>query len=294
MATDVTPMFRRLGDLKGLTIAAADCDVGSVTDAYFDDASWTVRYIVVDTGNWLPGRQVLLSPAAVDDIDLEGRRLVTRLTKVQIESAPETETAMPISRQKEVQLAMHYQYPYYWAGPLRWGAAPYVYGDLPAVTGAPGAVPVPGAVPGSPAPAGLTPDAATDEAAARLAPEDSHLRSATEVKGYGIQATDAELGEVEDFLFDDATWAIRYMEVDPVRWWPSAHVLVSIEWVRDIDWGESKVVVDVTRDAVRNAPPYDPSAPFDREWERALHRHYGRPGYWERPDDAWRLRPPGA
>jgi sporulation protein YlmC with PRC-barrel domain len=281
-AVDAPPMFRRLRDLKGMTIAAADCDVGSVSDAYFDDASWTVRYIVVDTGTWLPGRQVLLSPAAVDEIDVDGRRLVTRLTKVQVESAPEEDTAMPISRQKEVQLAMHYQYPYYWAGPLRWGAAPYVYGaDLPAVAGAPATPGMPSAV-------------EAEEQAARLAPEDAHLRSANEVKGYGIQATDGELGEVEDFLFDDATWAIRYLEVDPARWWPSAHVLVSVEWVREIDWSESKVVVDVTRDAVRNAPSYDPSVSIDREWERGLHRYYGRPGYWERADDAWRLWPPGA
>jgi hypothetical protein len=282
VTADATPMFRRLGDLNGMAIAAADGEVGGVADAFLDDASWTVRYIVVDTGTWLPGRHVLLSPAAIEAIDFERRQLVTRLTRAQIERGPDVDTHMPISRQKEVELAVHYQYPYYWSGPLRWGADPYVYG---------GGRPLAGVPPAADAPAPSA--AASEEMAARLAPEDAHLRSASEVKGYAIQATDGELGEVEDFLFDDATWAIRYLEVDPRRWWPSAHVLVSVEWVREIDWEESKVVVEVTRDAVRNAPPYDPSARMDREWERGLHRHYGRPGYWERADDAWRLWPPG-
>jgi hypothetical protein len=50
-------MLRPASDFKGLTIAAVDGDLGSVADLYFDDLRWTVRYLVVDTGTWLPGRR---------------------------------------------------------------------------------------------------------------------------------------------------------------------------------------------------------------------------------------------
>jgi hypothetical protein len=271
-------VLRRLGDLEGFTVGTTDGDIGSVTDAYFEDDSWTVRYLVLDTGAWLPGRHVLLSPGVIDRVDADGRRLITRLGRAQVEAGPDVDTALPVARQKEVELALHFQYPYYWAGPLRWGAAPDVYGATP-LLGAGAAPP----------PAGLD-RAAADEMTARLESENAHLRSAHEVRGYAIQATDGELGEVEDFLFDDGTWTIRYLEVDPARWWPSAHVVLATEWVRDIDWAESKVHVELTREAVRNAPRYEPGAAVEREWETRLHEHYGRRGYWEETPERWRTR----
>ena len=96
-----------------------------------------------------------------------------------------------------------------------------------------------------------------EEMAARASEEgDPHLRSAAAVAGYAIHATDGSLGHVEDFLIDEETWGIRYFIVDPRNWWPGAHVILSTEWIRDISWSESAVKVELTKDAVRNAPPY--------------------------------------
>ena len=58
-------MLRSLKELQGYTISATDGDIGSVHDFYFDDQHWTVRYLVVDTGGWLSGRRVLVSPLAL-------------------------------------------------------------------------------------------------------------------------------------------------------------------------------------------------------------------------------------
>ena len=270
-------MLRRVRELQGYTIGATDGDIGRVTDLYFDDDSWTIRSFVVDTGTWLPGRMVLISPASILGIDPPGLRLQTDLTRRRVEESPSVDTSRPVSRQHEVAAARHYGHPYYWMGPYRWGPLAY-----------PGAAVPP---PGASAHQGLT----TEEITAREREwADPSLRSVNAVHGYTIEATDGRLGHVEDFLIDEQSWTIRYLVIDPRSWWPGPHVIVSTEWLEDVRWSDSAVVVNVTREAVRNAPRYETRGPLPREFETRLHGHYRRPGYWERPPEAWILRPPAA
>lgn len=267
------PFLRRLRDLEGYSIGATDGDVGSVEDVYFDDESWTVRYFVVDTGRWLPGRKVLISPASAREVDGAGRRLESSLTRQQVRDSPSIDTAKPVSRQQETLIAEHYRYPFYWMGPYRWG--PVLY-------------------PGLGTPAGQAPalDRTAEEMLAReRKTADAHLHSARTVRGYRLEATDGSLGEVEDFLADEQSWAIRYLVVDPRRWWPGPHVLVSTDWIDDVRWDDEQVAVNVTREAVRQAPAYDPAGPLPREYELRLHGYHRRPGYWDRPPEAWRRGP---
>ena len=58
-------MLRPVKSILNYKILATDGEIGSVQDLYFDDHSWTIRYLVVDTGTWLPGRQVLISPRSI-------------------------------------------------------------------------------------------------------------------------------------------------------------------------------------------------------------------------------------
>jgi hypothetical protein len=285
-AGGAAPMLRPLDEVRRYAIGAVDGDIGTVADAYFDDASWTIRYLVVDTGRWLPGRHVLLSPHAVAAIDADGERIVTNLTKQQVRDAPGLEAARPVSRQHEAALCAYYGHPQYWDGPYRWGAAPYPFATLS---------PPPGPA-----------EMAAREAAQRRA--DPHLRSAREVIGYGLSATDGDLGHVEDILVDEASWAIRYFVVDPQSWWPGPHVIIPTEWITGVSWSDRAVRVDVSRDAVRNAPEYvapEDAPPVEvlrrevagrprrgsRDYEQRLHEHYGRPGYWERDPRLWMLPP---
>lgn len=275
------PTLRRIGDLLTYTIGATDGDIGTVNDIYFEDDTWTVRHLVVDAGGWLVGRHVLIPPRAVQRIDAVNQRVVTGLSRQQVKDSPDVKTQRPVSRQYEADLYGYYGYPSYWAGPYRWGLAadPYL---------APYPPPAP-----TPAP-GVGSSAVADELAARAASQDSRLRSARDVSGHGIQATDGELGHVEDYLFDDHEWAIRYLVVDPRNWWPGAHVLVSTEWITAIHWNDSTVEVNVDKETVRSAPVYDPAAALNREYERRFHHHYRRPGYWEREPEAWNRRRPAA
>jgi hypothetical protein len=95
-------------------------------------------------------------------------------------------------------------------------------------------------------------------------------------------------------VIDARDWAIRYLIVDPRSWWPGAHVLIGIDWLRGVQWGESVVDVDVGREAVRNAPRYDPERPLDRGHEMRLYSHHGRRAYWEEQPEPGRRMPPAA
>jgi uncharacterized protein YrrD len=247
-------MLRTANSLKAATIAATDGNIGSVEDLYFDDASWTIRYLVVDTGTWLPGRQVLISPLSTragGDSDA----VPVALTKEQIEQSPPIDVAKPVNRQYEEEYFRYFGYPSYWSGPNRWGAAHY---------------------PGEEA-------SPADIAAANAAVVggDPNLRSVRDVTGYYIQAIDGDIGHVEDFIVDDREWAIRYMVVDTRNWWPGKKVVVSPDWIRQVSWRESQVHVDLTRDALQSAPEYDPDLPLARDYESRLFQHHGRRGYWD-------------
>jgi uncharacterized protein YrrD len=271
------PVLRPFEVVFRYAIGAADGDLGELQDAYFDDASWTVRHFVVDTGRWLPGRRVLLSPHAVTSIDAATERIATTLTRQQIRDAPGVDAARPVSRQKETELARYFGHPYYWTGPYRWGLSPYPYATV------------------SPPP---RPSEMAERDAERV-DDDAHLRSVREVRGYGLTATDGALGHVVDMLVDEASWALRYFVVDPRSWWPGPHVVIPIDWITDVSWGEQTVRLDVTREAVRNAPQYlapDEAPPagharpyLSRDYEQQLYGHYGRPAYWQRGPKYWLL-----
>lgn len=240
-------VLRKAASLFGYAVRAADGDVGKVDDLYFDDAAWTVRYFVVDTGTWLSGRLVLLSPAALAGRpDHESKEIPVTLTREQVRSSPEAEEHKPVSRQYEMDIAVHYGWPMYWTFGGFYNIAP-------------------------------PPPAYETEREERYAAEeqDPHLRSMREVTGYRLQAIDGEIGHIDDFLVDDGDWGIRYMIVDTRTWLPGRRVLLAPRWISDISWEERKVYVDFTTDEIRSSPEYDPSAPVTAQYEKELHQHYG-------------------
>ncbi len=243
--------------LKGLVIRATDGEIGTVDQLYFDDQIWAVRYLTVETGSWLNGRNVLISPHSIVQTDWKAGRIDVSLTRKQVENAPDIDTHRPVSRQHEAAYYGYYGYPFYWDGPYMWGTAYTPGGMVPMAT-------------------------AESVVAERRHTEsgDSHLRSTQAVTGYGIDAKDGDIGHVERFIVDDVTWAIRYLEVATKNWWPGKTVLLSPGWVERVSWEDSKVFVAVTREAIKTCPEYVDSEPITREYENQLYFHYGRPPYW--------------
>jgi hypothetical protein len=107
------------------------------------------------------------------------------------------------------------------------------------------------------------------------------LRSAKEVRGYHIQESDEAIGHVADFIVDDETWQVRYLVIDTRNWWLDMEVLVAPHWASRISWSEKKVFVDLSRQAIKNSPAWNPTAPINREYEARLYDYYGRPVYWD-------------
>ena len=114
-------MLRSIKSLHGCTVAARDGDIGSVDDVYFDDEAWGVRYLVVDTGNWMRERQVLISPYSVKHMDRESGTVHVHLARQQVQDSPNIDTHKPVSRQHETEYLLYYGYPTYWGGLNLWG-----------------------------------------------------------------------------------------------------------------------------------------------------------------------------
>jgi len=237
-------------ELHSYVIQAMEGDIGRVHAFFFDDQSWDIRYLVCDIGVWLPGRRVLIAPTAIELPHYETRTIPVRLTKEQVENSPDIDTDMPVSRQQEIALHRYYDWPVYW-----------------------------GAMASEEAMA--MPSAAVEMAQAVEEQEgDRHLQSTREIIDYYIEARDGNIGHVDDFILDDAVWAIRYLVVNTRNWWPGKTVLVAPQWITEIRWGDAQVHVDMTREQIKNSPEFDPAAPVNRAYEERLFDYYGRPKYW--------------
>ena len=246
-------MLLKAKTLETYKLDSLDGEMGKVQEFYFDDLHWTIRYLVADTGNWLSGRRVLISPYALVAAIKEEQHIAVDLSRKQIEESPSINSDKPVSRQFEMAYTGYYGWPSYWGGPATWGASP-----SPVRDSGPWAAP------------------AVDEEDTG----DSHLRSTHEVTGYPIHATDGEIGHVEDFIIDDETWTIRYLVVDTRNWWPGKKVLVSPQWIESVDWSEAKVFVNLSRDAIKQSPEYTEESLMTRDYEAGLHQHYHHEGYW--------------
>jgi len=255
-------MLWNASGINGYTIAASDGHLGTVSDFLFDDRSWRVRWLVVDTGNWLSGRKVLLPPHVLGHPDREQREFSVRLTKQQVQDSPDINTDRPVSRQMETHVYDYYGWRPYWDTGLYMGGFGYMGGVI-------GGEPL---VESLPRGEHYRPPVVDDG--------DPDLHSVEAVTGYYIHATDGEIGHVEDFLIDDTDWDIRLLVVDTVNWWPGKKVLISPRSARDVDWSNKLVNLNVDRERVKGSPEYDPSVTIDRAYERKFHIYYGdnRPG----------------
>ncbi len=229
-------------DIRGYGIRAVDGDIGALRDVLFEDADSAIRYLVVETGGWLLGREVLLAPAAVGAVEPQRRVIATALTTRQVKDSPVLDDQQALSREHEELLHRHYDWAPYWQGTTAAGLAPQ-WGLL-----------------------GLPPAPAQDDpilrelAAAELERGEPMLRSAREVVGYDVAATDGDIGHVEDLLIEDASWTIRHLVIDTRNWLPGRKVLIGPDRLRSVDWGGRQILLDLTRHEVEASPEYDPAS----------------------------------
>ena len=220
-------MLQNTRELCAHKLTASDGEIGHVKDFYFDDKAWVIRYLVADTGSWLTGRQVLLSPHAFGRVDRNEKTFAVNLTRKQIEGSPSIESHRPVSRQYEEDYYGYYGWPAYWEGGGLWGMA------------------------GNPA---ITPLATLEKLHhhGHNQRDDLHLRSVTGMKGYGIQASDGEIGSVSGFMVDEKSWAIRDLIVETGHWFSSKEILIAPGKIARISHEDSKVFVKLTKAAIEH------------------------------------------
>lgn len=222
-------MLQNIKDLYGCKLAALDGDIGHVKDFYFDDKTWVIRYVVADTGAWLTGRQVLLSPHAFGKCDTYEKTLHLKLKKQQIEDSPPIDAHRPVSRQYEAAYYRYYGWPAYWDGGAMWGLGGYPLVAPP-----------------------------TPEEKASLQQhhhrDDKHLQSVHAVDGYHIQTADGPIGHLRGFLVDQRSWAIRELIVEAGHWYAGKQILLPSGKVDRISYEDSTVFVSLTKADIERTP----------------------------------------
>jgi uncharacterized protein YrrD len=203
-------MLHDLNALTGSCVIATDGEMGSIRNFFFDDQSWTIRYLVVDVGGWLARQVVLLAIAAVEQPDWVKKTFHVHLTKEQVRHSPDVDTEKPVSRQQEIAMQEYFGWPSHWAESELGPAS-----SLP---------------PGRKYPLHTK--------------EDSHLRSAWDLAGYEVWSTDGEIGRVDNFIMDDASWHLSYLDVKAGDWLYNRSVLVPTRWVKSVSWADRRVTLD--------------------------------------------------
>ena len=238
-------MLRSLSTVLGYTIQVVDGELGTVHDFFFEDLTWTVRYLVVQSGTWLNHRLVLLSTAMLGKPDWQARTFPVSLTQEQVRTSPDVDTDKPVSRQHEIAMSTHYGLPYYWSVeplPISRPPLPVAAVSVQEIDG------------------------------------DPHLRSLREVSSYHVHCPDENAGSVDDFIADDETWSIRWIVVAlGGAWWLRKRVLVGSRWIKNVSWAGGEVCIRLSRNQLEKSPEFDPAAAVNREYEVQLYDYYGRP-----------------
>jgi hypothetical protein len=245
-------MLRSLNEIVNYRLQGIDSDIGRCKDFLFDDRSWTVRYMVADTNQWLPGgRKILISPISLGEPDWQNQKFPIKLSREGIENSPLLEENKPVSQQYETAFFKYYGYGYYWMGDGLWGTYP------------------------NPAPLINTNIAEVESDGSAQA---RHLRSTDEVQGYDIHAADKTIGHVEDFIVNDKNWAIVYIVVNTRNWLPRGRkVLIAPDWLTSVSWVDRAVSVKLTAQKIKDSPKYNAEEFIDPNYEQALHEFYFAP-----------------
>ena len=260
-------MLRSLKSIERYGVSATDGEVGSVVTFLFDDERWVVRYLVVETGGFLDRHRVLISPAFFRQADWMSQRFELALTVDKIRKSPDIDVDRSVSRQHEQDYYGYYGYPYYWGYAGLWGTS-----SSPALMTLNSVRPTPAPHP-------------------ERSPGDAHLRSVNELIGYGIEGSDGGIGHVADLIVDDESWEIRYLVIDTRHWWHAKKVLAAPQWTSQISWEGKTVHMNLSRQAVKEGPAWDASAPINRKYETHLYDYYGRPAYWQGGEGPERVMP---
>ncbi|WP_087973228.1 PRC-barrel domain-containing protein [Oceanobacillus rekensis] len=217
--------------LKDYNIVATDGELGKVKDLYVDDQKWDLRYVSIDTRKWLPGKKVLLSPTSFVGVNEEEKKLEVKYDKETVRNSPDVPEESQLSRETEQRLEEYYG----WGPNL---ADPVIYGG------------------GQMATVNLirTPQPTTTEPLYDPVNPEDDLRSGDEVIGFRVHANNGKLGNVADFIYDDAHWKIRYVVVesrDSIL--NTKYYVYNTDKIESADWLEGDLYINGSLETLERA-----------------------------------------
>ena len=257
-------MLRLTKELINYNVKAFDDEIGKVNDFLFMDEDFIIRYMVVNIGALVFGRDVLISPNELGEPDWVSKQFPVNLTKEEIQESPDIKTDQPISAMDLERLHDHYKWPKFWTPLNTAGTGP----STPSQTSI-------GAV---------KPEHRTDTA--RLAIEKQmqldgpKLRSIHEVIGYDVDANDGVAGKIEDIIIDDKNWRLRYIVIKTGNIFNNKNVILAVDWINWISHRNSKLRVDMPVKLIEQSPEFDPQTPMTRREEEVFYDFHGKPYYW--------------
>jgi sporulation protein YlmC with PRC-barrel domain len=247
-------MFCCANRVKGYSVHAVGKRVGEVKDLLFDDLSWIIRYLVVDTSEWIPKAEVLLLMLSIAHIDWENQRIPVNLTLDDVKKSPDVESNLPVSRLKEQEIYAYFGRSPYWGAGFSLGAQ--AIADI------------------------VSAQQGQFQERPQQDKVDSHLRSIKEVSGYHLISDGETLGTVSDFFVESSNWIIRYLIIDILNGPIDKQILFSPQWVSEISWNNQALNTKLQADRLISAPAYNPSANVTRQYEEKLYEHFQQQAYW--------------
>jgi hypothetical protein len=226
--------------------------VGKVSDFLFDDLSWIIRYLVIDTSKTLGRQQVVVLTLSIAHIDWENRVIPVNLTTHNVKESPEIPAGTPIPRQIEQKIYQYYGRTPYWGAGTSLGAQ--AIADI--VNNQKGGL--------------------VDKLTKNVF--DSHLRSIQALSMFKMASSTGEIGRIVDFLTESNIWFIRYLVIERSD---RSHVLFSPQWIQEVNWPDEMMVTELNRGLIEKMPSYEYGTPVSRTFEEELFRHFDKTPYWE-------------
>ncbi|MCM3399368.1 MULTISPECIES: PRC-barrel domain-containing protein [Oceanobacillus] len=233
-------MMRLTSQLKQFNIHATDGELGKIKDFYFDDRNWEIRYAIVDTRKWLPGRKVLLSPNSFIEVDETNESVNVEFDKLMIRNSPPVPENEDLTKDKENHLIDYF------------GWNSYTDNALPhAERGLLGTFPIIGLENERP------PEEPHLNRNGRYHEHDNYLRSEEETNDFKVHAKDGKIGRIVDMIYDTSQWIIEYIVVR------SSKSIVENEFyifhtrqINTVDWFEKDLYINDSLEGILNNKPF--------------------------------------
>lgn len=243
-------------DLRHYDVKGNADEIGKLHDIYLDDQSWKIRWFVVETGNWFSSNKILLTPENIVGVTPGTGTLHVALSKQDIENAPHAEEHLPVSDQDQNE--------------VRYTAVNRHALMFPGYAG----LMMPPTLIEQTQP--LSEDERELQEAVREQ-QDRHLRSAGEIEGYAISATDGNLGALSDLVVNSEEWKVELLAMDTSKWLPGRTVVVSPQGIDHISWRERELAVTMDKETIKESPELQSLKSIERSYVSKLNEYYRFP-----------------